>query len=265
MHALGDEQICNLCAARRAHADLFGHLVHVHSDVIEAGDDACACEGSSFWYIAAMHPRYRALVILAAGTGLRAGELFGLQVGHVDLLRGRVRVEQQLHEIAGRIVVGPPKTSRSHRTVPLSVTVRLAVDDHIRRYPPLGPDSYLFTAPNGGPIRRTNFMRSYWNPAADGWCTGRHSTARTSPLLRVGADRCRALGQGRVGSAGAHQCSTNLEHLCAPVACRRRSRPERSRRRAWRVRDGHGTDRPDRNRMRPPNSGGLMGRGGCWV
>jgi len=114
----------------------------------------------------AMHPRYRALVLVAAGTGLRAGELFGLKVRHVDLLRGVVRVEQQLHELAGRIVVGPPKTPRSHRTVPLSGAVRAAIGEHIRQFPPSGPDGYLFTAPNGGPIRRTNFMRSYWNPAA---------------------------------------------------------------------------------------------------
>lgn len=116
--------------------------------------------------IAARHPRYRALVIVAAGTGLRAGELFGLQVRHVDLLRRVVRVEQQLHELSGRIVVGPPKTPRSRRSVPLAATVRTELAEHIRMYPPSGPEAYLFTAPNGGPIRRTNFMRSYWNPAA---------------------------------------------------------------------------------------------------
>lgn len=116
--------------------------------------------------VAAMHPRYRALVVVAAGTGLRAGELFGLQVRHVDLLHAMVRVEQQLHEISGRVVVGPPKTARSHRTVPLSATVRSAIAEHIRDFPPPGPDAFLFTAPNGGPIRRTNFMRSYWIPAA---------------------------------------------------------------------------------------------------
>ncbi|MCF0078470.1 hypothetical protein [Streptomyces lomondensis] len=36
----------------------------------------------------------RALVILAAGSGLRAGELFGLQVRHIDFLRRTVKVEQ---------------------------------------------------------------------------------------------------------------------------------------------------------------------------
>src|SRR5256885_1868066 len=52
------------------------------------------------------------------------------------------------------------------RSVPLCATVRAAVAEHIRRYPPAGPEGYVFTAPGGGPIRRTNFMRSYWNPAA---------------------------------------------------------------------------------------------------
>ena len=34
-----------------------------------------------------MPARYKALVVLAAGTGLRQGECFGLTVDRVDLLR----------------------------------------------------------------------------------------------------------------------------------------------------------------------------------
>lgn len=46
--------------------------------------------------------RYRALVVLAAGTGLRQGECFGLDAGHVDFLRRQVRVERQLVTIGGQ-------------------------------------------------------------------------------------------------------------------------------------------------------------------
>lgn len=38
--------------------------------------------------IDAMPERYRALVVLAAGTGLRQGECFGLTLDRVDFLRG---------------------------------------------------------------------------------------------------------------------------------------------------------------------------------
>lgn len=54
--------------------------------------------------IDAMPERYRALVILAAGTGLRQGEVFGLTTGAVDFLRRSLRVERQLVLLPG----GPP-------------------------------------------------------------------------------------------------------------------------------------------------------------
>ena len=37
----------------------------------------------------ALPERFRAVVPLVAGSGLRQGELFGLEVGGVDFLRGR--------------------------------------------------------------------------------------------------------------------------------------------------------------------------------
>lgn len=64
--------------------------------------------------------RYKGLVLLGAATGLRPGELFGLQLRHVDLLHATVSVEQQIQQTAKHgVYVGPPKTARSHRTVPL--------------------------------------------------------------------------------------------------------------------------------------------------
>ncbi len=62
--------------------------------------------------------------MLAAGTGLRAGELFGLQVRHVDFLRRLLTVEQQVQQTAGQSVyVCPPKTQSSYRTFPLPQVV----------------------------------------------------------------------------------------------------------------------------------------------
>ena len=39
---------------------------------------------------------YRALVVLAAGTGLRQWECFGLTVDRVDFLRRQLRVDRQI-------------------------------------------------------------------------------------------------------------------------------------------------------------------------
>jgi len=46
--------------------------------------------------VAAVPDRYRALIVFAAGMGLRQGECFGLTVDRVDFLRRRVRVDRQL-------------------------------------------------------------------------------------------------------------------------------------------------------------------------
>jgi integrase len=67
---------------------------------------------------------YRALVILAAGSGMRQGECFGLTVDRIDFLRRIVRVDRQLLSVPGRPpFLAPPKTSASVRTIPLPQVV----------------------------------------------------------------------------------------------------------------------------------------------
>jgi integrase len=61
--------------------------------------------------IAAMPDRYRVLVVLAAGTGLRQGEAFGVELGAIDWLRRTLHVRQQLVLMAGGApYVAPLKT-----------------------------------------------------------------------------------------------------------------------------------------------------------
>ena len=68
--------------------------------------------------------RYRQLFRFALGTGLRIGELLGLQRHHCDLESGLIRVEQQLEwdKIDGWDLV-PPKTKSSIRTIVLEPSV----------------------------------------------------------------------------------------------------------------------------------------------
>lgn len=110
--------------------------------------------------------RYKALVLLGAATGLRPGELFGLQLRHTDLLHATVSVEQQIQQTAGHgVYVGPPKTTRSHRTVPLPKMAVDALKAHLHDFPVAGAEGWLFTAPEGGPIVYTHFMDHAWRPA----------------------------------------------------------------------------------------------------
>jgi integrase len=64
--------------------------------------------------------RYRALVLFAAFTGLRWGEMVALRVCDLDLGQGTVRVARKFAELQdGRRVAGPPKSWAGVRTVAL--------------------------------------------------------------------------------------------------------------------------------------------------
>lgn len=116
--------------------------------------------------IAAVPDRYRALLTLAAGTGLRQGECFGLTVDRVDFLRRTVTVDRQLILLPGAPPrLAPPKTEASNRVVPLPQFVVDSLAAHMAAHQ-RGQDGLVFTNEAGGPIRRTAFSERVWQPAA---------------------------------------------------------------------------------------------------
>ena len=110
-------------------------------------------------------PRYRALLVLARGTGLRSGELRGLSLDSINFFRRTVTVERQLVNVRkGEAIFGPPKTPTSHRTVPLSDSVVDALVAHHREFG-VGDDHLFFTTKRGLPISRSHFS-AMWRPVA---------------------------------------------------------------------------------------------------
>lgn len=107
--------------------------------------------------------RWRAFVLTAAYSSLRWSELVALRIDRLELPRRRIRVEEKLTEY-GRLMPGEPKTRQSRRAVSIPEDVALELAEHIRRFPPKG-DGFVFTAPEGGPIRRHNFRKRVWVPA----------------------------------------------------------------------------------------------------
>jgi integrase len=113
--------------------------------------------------LAAAPDRYRALIVFAAGTGLRQGECFGLTVDRIDFLRRTAKVDRQLLLMpGGGPALAPPKTEASRRIVPLPDVVVDALAAHLARFP-AGPDGFVFTNDDGKPIRRTRFS-DMWRP-----------------------------------------------------------------------------------------------------
>jgi integrase len=110
-------------------------------------------------------PRYRALVVLLAGSGLRPGEALGVTVDRVEFLRRVIRVDRQLVTVAGAPPrLSPTKTAGSVRTIPVPQVVLDELARHLERFP-AGPDGLVFTDSKGDPIRR-NALGHIWRRAA---------------------------------------------------------------------------------------------------
>ncbi|MEV4451291.1 tyrosine-type recombinase/integrase [Streptomyces mirabilis] len=123
--------------------------------------------------------RYRTMVDLAGGCGMRQGEVFGLAVDDVDFVEGVVHIVRQVKLIAGRQVFALPKGGKA-RTVPLPESVARALEAHIEQYPPAavtlswrtvdGPPvsaSVLFRNAEGRAVNRYGFNEKAWRPALD--------------------------------------------------------------------------------------------------
>jgi integrase len=114
----------------------------------------------------AIEPRYRAMVLLATFCGLRLGELLALRRDRVDLEGARVTVAEQVVElIDGTRSIGPPKTESSRRVVTIPPHVIEELQCHLDSWVASDEESILFTAPDGGLVRRSNFRRRVWEVA----------------------------------------------------------------------------------------------------
>ena len=63
------------------------------------------------------------LLLLELSTGLRRGEICALQWNDLNLRTGELRIERQVHRVKGELVVSPPKTKASNRSVILPAPV----------------------------------------------------------------------------------------------------------------------------------------------
>ncbi|MFC0527227.1 tyrosine-type recombinase/integrase [Phytohabitans kaempferiae] len=133
-----------------------------------------------------MPDRYRALVALAGGTGLRWGECVGLQANAVnwggwdgackehkathclacfDTYEVTVSVVRTAVEVAGTVSMKPfPKSRAGRRVVPVPRFAAELLAAHREAFPG-GPAGAIFANQSGGPMRRTLFRSRVWRPA----------------------------------------------------------------------------------------------------
>jgi integrase len=99
--------------------------------------------------------------------GLRWGELVGLRRRHVDLVGARVQVVEQAADVAGKIIVSPPKTDSGRRVVTLPGVAVEALAAHMEEYAESDPEGLVFTTPKGAYLLRSPLNRFVWRPAVE--------------------------------------------------------------------------------------------------
>lgn len=176
-------------------------------------------------------PRYRGVVDLVIGTGLRQAEVFGLEVRHLDFLRAReVTVAQQLLSLTPARLA-EPKSVESRRQVPLAAetletmsahlaahpAVTVELEDYTNpRTPTVRPAQLVFTTTNGRRVTRGTWS-SIWSaaagPAGFPKGSGLHSLRHfyASALIRFGESA--KVVQRRLGHASVEITLRTYTHL----------------------------------------------------
>lgn len=161
--------------------------------------------------------RYKALVVLGAGTGVRISEALGLTLDRVDFLRRTVTIDRQLSRIVdGEPVLGPVKDRLNRsRVIPLPDVVLDALSEHLMQWP-ASSNGLIFTNGRNEPIRRTTFS-DIWRkavkplgvPVGDGFHQLRHFYAS---LLIAHGESIKVV-QERLGHTSAQMTLDTYSHL----------------------------------------------------
>lgn len=100
---------------------------------------------------------YREMVLLAAVTGMRPSELWGLRWADLDEQAQAIHIQRRLY----RRHVGETKTPQSVRTIPVVAEVLVELNRHRGE-----PEALVFQGARGGPVRGDEVLHKHILPVA---------------------------------------------------------------------------------------------------
>jgi integrase len=143
--ALDDRLLVGKNPATRTRFPPMRHTTHVYLTVAEVAALAAACGAQGD------------IVSILAYTGLRFGELTGLNVEDVDLDARRIRVRRSITQVGGRLTEGNTKSRAGRRSVPiperLVLTLKRRIDGRL-------PGEPAITSPKGSRLGLENWKRA---------------------------------------------------------------------------------------------------------
>ena len=178
-----------------AEAEISGAIVRSPTFKIELppvtkGNQRFLAPGEIKRLVDAIHPRFRALVLMAALTGLRWSELAGLRIDDIDLRNGVAVIRRSLSEVGGLFL----KDTKNHRVriVPLPGVLVKELRRHIkagytardiecrvhvnRKETTMSAKGFLFSSFDGRLLRHSNTYKKFFKPAL--------RAAKLDPALR---------------------------------------------------------------------------------
>jgi integrase len=122
-------------------------------------------EGAKVFLAAARRSQHYALFVLAVATGMRRGELLGLQWPDVDFQGATVTVRRTLIMIGPEFILKEPKTKASRRTIALPPFAMDALHEHPKKMVARGfADRVVFCNCRGGFVRGHNLLQCSFQP-----------------------------------------------------------------------------------------------------
>jgi integrase len=186
-HAIADKKLRGKNPAANVRFPTMGEASHVYLTAVEVAKLAELCDTATSQTSRAF--KQGDVVLILAYTGLRFGELTGLNVEDVDLPARRLRVRRSITQLSGRLLEGPPKSRAGRRSVPIPERLISILERRIEGRTAGEP---AIVSPKGSRLGLENWKR------AVGWRTriaelGR-PTMRVHDLRHTSASLARSAG-----------------------------------------------------------------------